>query len=97
MLSLSLAKLPNLPLVSIKAAPALPLARRQRRPPAFGEAPAAARRATPAEVRRSRWLSWQADPWQHGRLPRHNSVQLAATASMALPAVASHAIGSADH
>ena len=60
--------------------------------------PPGARRAKSHRARRSKRLSRRAGRCcTECRLPRRTIIQFAATASMALPAVASHAIGFADH
>jgi hypothetical protein len=75
-----LSELPNRPLVSNKAAPAAPLARRQRPGLRFAEARPGARRATTAE-HTDPGGSQQAARWGAHPSPSLPIVQLAATAS----------------
>src|SRR5260370_11047339 len=78
----------------IKAAPAAPLARRQRRAQRWGRPPGARRaiatgHADPGGSRQAaRWCAYPS--------PSLPIVQLAASAARSLPAVASHAIGFAE-
>ena len=74
---------------------AAPLARLPRRALPWGGPPGA---AGPHSCRHAdqRRLTRRAGRCHAGRLPRRTIIQLAATASRALPAVASHAIGFAD-
>ena len=78
-----------------KAAPSAPLAPALASASGLG-APADARRAPPVgHADQGGSLGGQAGT-ARGRLPGRTIIQLAATASRALPAVASHAIGSGD-
>ena len=63
----------------------------------LGEAPAVARRATLAHGTQINSAHSAGTPVFTGRLPRRTIIPLAGTASRSLPAVASHAIGFADH
>ena len=87
--------LPKSPVIMIKAAPAAPLARRQRRAQPWGGPPGACR-AISRMSRRSIWLTRQRRPVRGAVFLVARSSSSRSPPSRTLPVIASHAIGSAD-